>query len=145
MTDALSSSALSAMYQDTILSHYRAPHNRRVLDDATAEGRRKNPLCGDEIVVQLRIEHDVIADIAFGGRGCSIATASASMLTDAVRGLTTREALTLAGGVHATLQGERATLPDALDALRAVAAFPARHGCAAMPWAALRDALSHHQ
>jgi nitrogen fixation NifU-like protein len=132
---------LSAMYQDTILSHYRAPHNRRALDGATAEGRRKNPLCGDEIRVQLRLEGDVVTDVAFGGRGCSIATASASMLTDAVRGATTRDALALASAVDAMLQGRATMLPEALDALRGVAGFPARHGCATMPWAALRDAL----
>jgi nitrogen fixation NifU-like protein len=136
-----SAALLSAMYQDTILSHHRAPHNRRVLDGATTEGRRKNPLCGDEIRVQLRIEGDRITDVAFGGRGCSIATASASMLTDAVRGATPKAALALASAVDAMLQGRATVLPDALEALRGVAGFPARHGCATMPWAALRDAL----
>ena len=135
------SATLSAMYQDTLLSHYRAPHNRRELGAPNAEGRRKNPLCGDEIRVQVRIEGDAIADVAFGGRGCSIATASASMLTDAVRGLDVSDALRLAGAVDAMLQGDPAALPESLLALRGVAGFPARHGCATMPWAALRDAL----
>ena len=132
------------MYQETLLSHYRAPHNRRALPDATAEGRRKNPLCGDEIVVQARLEHGRIADVAFGGRGCSIATASASMLTEVVRGLSPKEALGLAAAVDDMLQGLQGrgpVLPPALEALRGVAGFPARHGCATMPWAALRDAL----
>ena len=139
MTDT--SATLSAMYQDTILSHHRAPHNRRVLDAPTGEGHRKNPLCGDEIRVQVRVEHGIIADVAFGGRGCSIATASASMLTDTARGMSARDALALAAGVDAMLQGVAGVLPDTLDALRGVAGFPARHGCATMPWAALRDAL----
>jgi nitrogen fixation NifU-like protein len=143
--DIVSSSALSAMYQDTLLSHYRAPHNRRELAEPSAEGRKRNPLCGDEIQVQVRIEAEVIADVAFGGRGCSIATASASMLTETVRGLTVPDALLLAGAVDAMLQGQSTTLPESLDALRGVAGFPARHGCATMPWAALRDALRETQ
>ena len=140
MTDT--SASLSAMYQETLLSHYRAPHNRRALPDATAEGRRKNPLCGDEILVQARLEHGVIVDVAFGGRGCSIATASASMLTDAVRGMNPTDALALAAAVDDMLQGRASALPPALEALRGVAGFPARHGCATMPWAALREALN---
>lgn len=141
MSDASSAATLSAMYQDALLSQYRAPHNRRTLQDATSEGRRRNPLCGDEIVVQARIEAGVIAEVAFGGRGCSIATASASMLTDAVRGMCPRDALALASAVDAMLTGSAAELPPILDALRGVAGFPARHGCATMPWAALRDAI----
>lgn len=130
------------MYQDALLTHYRAPHNRREIVQATASGSRRNPLCGDEIRVQVRLEHDVIVDVAFGGQGCSIATASASMLTDAVRGLSPAAALGVAGQVDAMLRGDPSPVPNALDALRGVTPFPARHGCATMPWAALRDALS---
>ena len=122
MTDA----TFSAMYQDALLAHYRAPHNRRTLEHPTAAGTRKNPLCGD----------------AFTGRGCSIAVASASMLTDVVRGLSAADARRVANRLDELLAGALAPdLPAALDALRGVAPFPGRHGCATMPWAALRSAL----
>lgn len=137
-----SSAGLSAMYQDTLLAHHRAPHNRRALASPTGTGARKNPLCGDEIRVEVQITSGVVTDVAFTGRGCSIATASASMLTDTVRGLSPREALALGERVDSMLHGASGTvLPPELDALRGVAPFPARHGCATMPWAALRDAL----
>ena len=133
--------ALSAMYQETLLAHHRAPHNRRAIADATGTGTRKNPLCGDEIRIDVLVEDAVIADVAFGGRGCSIATASASMLTDVVRGCTVHQALAMAADVELMLQGTTVDLPVALDSLRGVAPFAARHRCANMPWAALRDAL----
>ncbi len=186
--------SLSAMYQETLLAHYRAPHNRRELPDATARAARRNPLCGDALEVAIRVDapHDVsqsvshpvsqsasepvlpsrsrshsrvqsrldtttsssvqsptaapssaLADVAFTGRGCSIAVASASMMTDATRGLGRDEALRLVSVVEAMLtQGAPALqLPESLTALRAVAPFPGRHGCASMPWLALRDAL----
>ena len=129
------------MYQDALLAHYRAPQNRRVLVDATASGRRRNPLCGDEIVVELRVADGVILDAGFGGRGCSIATASASMLSAAVVGKTRGDAIHLADAVDAMLRGEPAAMPPELEPLRGVAPFPARHGCVTMPWAALREAL----
>ncbi len=129
------------MYQDALLAHYRAPQNRRTLADANASGRRKNPLCGDEIVVELRVDAGSIADAGFGGRGCSIATASASMLSGAIVGKSPEDALRLADAVDAMLRGEPVIVPPALEALRGVAPFPARHGCATMPWAAMRDAL----
>ena len=130
------------MYQDELLAHYRAPHNRRDLAYATGSGARRNPLCGDEIRVQVLLEHGIITDAGFGGRGCSIATASASMLTDVIRGLTPRDALALADSVDAMLRGETRAVPDSIRSLQGVAPFPARHGCATMPWSALRDALS---
>ncbi|HYW32498.1 MAG TPA: SUF system NifU family Fe-S cluster assembly protein [Gemmatimonas sp.] len=136
-----SGASLSAMYQDTLLAHHRAPHNRRELLAPTGRGARKNPLCGDEIRVDVQVRDGLVADVAFGGRGCSIATASASMLTDVVCGLSRAEALVLCSRVEEMLHGGAAELPAELDALRGVAPFPARHGCATMPWAALRDAL----
>ncbi len=129
------------MYQETLLAHHRAPHNRRALTAPTSQGARKNPLCGDEIRVEVEVRAGRVVDVAFGGRGCSIATASASMLTDVVRGLSPANAVALCAQVEEMLHGSVAELPPALNALRGVAPFPARHGCATMPWAALRDAL----
>ena len=136
--------ALSAMYQDRLLAEYRAPKNRRAMPEATARAERKNPLCGDAIEVMVREANGRIADVSFLGQGCSIAVASASLLTEAVRGRTIREALALASDVERMLDRAtpgRVVLPEALDPLRSVASFPARHGCALMPWQALREGL----
>ncbi|MEO7521217.1 MAG: Fe-S cluster assembly sulfur transfer protein SufU [Gemmatimonas sp.] len=133
---------LSALYQDALLAHYRSPQNRREMAEATGTGSRRNPLCGDEVQVQLRVENGMIVDVAFSGRACSIATASASMLTEVVRGLTPRGALDVADALDRMLRGECTALTATLQALRGVAPFPARHACATMPWAAFRAALS---
>jgi len=144
--------SIAAMYQDALLAHHRAPHNRRVIESPTASGERKNPVCGDEMTVMVVLDAEVVRDVAFTGRGCSIATASASMMTDAVRGLSVREALALADAVDRMLHPDAGgaggvdavpePLPDALTPLRGVAPFPGRHGCAMLPWQALREALT---
>lgn len=130
------------MYQEALLAHHRAPRNRRGLAAATGEASYRNPVCGDEIIVQVQVQGGVIADAAFGGRGCSIATASASMMTDAVYGLLVHEAEALAEKVERMLGGAAVELPEPLSPLRAVAPFAGRHGCARMPWQALREALT---
>lgn len=141
MTAPSTAASIAAMYQEALLAHYRAPHNRRALTDASGEASYRNPVCGDEILVQVRVTGDVIADAAFGGRGCSIATASASMMTEAVRGLRVADAAALGEAVERMLGGAPVELPALLDPLRGVAPFAGRHGCARMPWQALRDAL----
>jgi len=140
----VSSARLSAMYQDRILQHYRAPHGRGVLEGATAQGSRKNPLCGDDFRVSVAVLGTSIREVRFEGRGCSISTASASMLTDAVRGLEVREARLLMERVERLLQGDAPVDPASLGdliALAGVASYPQRAGCARLPWQALRDAL----
>jgi nitrogen fixation NifU-like protein len=140
------------MYQEALLAHYRAPHNRRALPGATAKGSRRNPLCGDALVVEVLIGptdqpsedgSPVLLDVGFAGRGCAIAVASASMMTDTVSGQRCSDALRLIALVDAMLTAGHPApdLPHSLVALRAVAPFPGRHGCASMPWLALRDAL----
>lgn len=138
-----SGASLSAMYQDALLAHHRAPHNRRVIAQATGTASLRNPVCGDDLRVMVTVTDDVIEDAAFDGRGCSIATASASMMTDAVRGLSPADALLLATRVERMLLDPSAAdaLPEALAPLRGVAPFPGRHGCARMAWQALREAL----
>lgn len=140
------------MYQDALLAHHRAPHNRRVIDAPTASGARKNPVCGDDITVMVTLDADIVRDVAFTGRGCSISTASASMMTDAVLGLAVGDALAVAdavdrmlhpvGGSTGSTETAPEPLPDALTPLRGVAPFPGRHGCAMLPWQALREALT---
>lgn len=138
-----SDASLSAMYQDTLLAHHRAPHNRRVLAGETHAAERRNPLCGDAIRVAIVLDDGRIAACGFTGQGCSVAVASASMMTDELNGKTPVEALTMISALEAMLRGDavRGALPEQLDALRGVAPFPGRHACATMPWLALRDAL----
>jgi nitrogen fixation protein NifU and related proteins len=133
------------MYQEMILQHYRAPHGRGLPTGAAVhEGARRNPLCGDDMRVGVVLEGDRIHAVGFEGRGCSITMASASMLTDAVRGHSVHEARALAAAVEALLRGEvvrEDALTGDLRALAGVAAYPQRVGCARMPWLALLDAL----
>ncbi len=143
-----SPASISAMYQEALLAHHRAPHNRRDIESPSGRAARKNPVCGDEITVMVRLEHDVVSDVSFGGRGCSIATASASMMTDSVCGLPVAQALAVADAVDRMLHAAASesaiepTLPESLTPLRGVAPFPGRHGCAMLPWQALREALT---
>src|SRR6187402_1916009 len=104
--------SLSARRQELLLAEYRAPKNRREMPEATARAEQKNPLCGDAIAVMVREVNGRIADASFTGAGCSIAVASASLLTQVVRGRTTREALSLAADVDRML--DRAT-PGRVD------------------------------
>ena len=136
------SPSLAAMYQEALLAHHRAPHNKREMPDATGFAEHKNPVCGDQIRVMVRVEDSRIADVSFLGQSCSGGTAAASMMTDAVRGLEVREALASADSLDAMLNGDQhAVLPESLAPLRSVAPFAGRHGCARLPWIGLRDAL----
>jgi len=133
---------LSAVYQDRLLAEYRAPKNRRVLTEPTGRAERKNPLCGDAMCVMVRAEHDTITDVAFTGQGCAIATASASLLTQAVACLKPASTLQLVASVEAMLSGAAVDdLPEILAPLRGAVRFSARHRCVLLPWLALRDAL----
>jgi nitrogen fixation NifU-like protein len=134
------------MYQEVILQHYRAPHGRGVPAEAGAlVGGRKNPLCGDDITLGVVLRGEVIEQVGFEGRGCSITIASASMLTDAVRGRNVGEALALRARVEQLLNGAvvpTADLAGDLRALSGVARYPQRVGCARMPWQVLTDVLA---
>jgi len=133
------------MYQEMILRHYRAPHGRGLPTGTVVhEGARKNPLCGDDMRMGVVLRGDQIEAVGFEGRGCSITMASASMLTDAVRGRSVGEVRALAASVEALLRGQAVgeeSLSGDLRALAGVAAYPQRVGCARMPWLALLDAL----
>lgn len=137
-----SSAATEALFQDTILDHYRKPRNKGVLPGATARGSVVNPTCGDEIAVEIVAAGDRIEQAKFTGRGCSISQASASMMTTVVSGLTRDQLRALADRFAAMLRGEQpGQLPGELRALGNVAKFPARVPCALMPWRALDIAL----
>ena len=136
---------LAAIYQELILDHYRRPRNKGALDGADASVERRNPLCGDEIGLQLALDGDVVRDVRFTGRGCSISQASASMLTQALRGRTRAEAEALLARFTRLVHGDAEAARDAslgeLRALQGVARFPARIRCATLAWSALEEAL----
>ncbi len=139
-------SELNDLYQDTILDHNKNPRNFRDIEDAdkTADGR--NPLCGDALRVYVKMENDVVADVAFKGSGCAISKASASMMTQAVKGKNREEAEQLFDEFHKMVTGELdiETDDNSLGKLRVFAGvleFPARVKCASLSWHTLNAAL----
>ena len=137
---------LGALYEEVILDHNRSPRNWGEIPGAKrVDGR--NPLCGDRISLSVQVDGDVITDIRFTGEGCAISKASASMMTQAIKGKTRQEAAALFERFHDLVTG-RATQPAAdksLGSLRAfagVARFPTRVKCATMAWHALNEAIS---
>ena len=136
------SSGLEDLYQELILDHNRRPRNFRAIDG----GRRVegyNPLCGDRITVYLRVDNDVIKDVSFQGSGCAISKASASLMTESVKGRTIAEAATLFEKFQQMITGSPAA-PAAdlgkLSALAGVRQFPIRVKCASLAWHTLRAA-----
>ena len=102
-------SELTDLYQEVILDHNRRPHNFRVIDGATAKQEGYNPLCGDRLTLYLTLEGDVIKDAAFQGQGCAISKASASLMTDAIKGKTVAEARDLFEHFHAMITSDTDT------------------------------------
>lgn len=138
--------ALSSLYQEVILDHYRRPRNKSALDDATHTVTMNNPLCGDVIELMLRVEDDRIGEARFVGRGCSISQASASMMTAALEGRTVREGLALAEKFTRLLHGDAEIARDRelgdLRALAGVSKFPVRIKCALLGFNCLEELLS---
>jgi len=136
---------LGALYEEVILDHNRSPRNWGEIPDATARVQGTNPLCGDRLTLTLRLDGDVISDVRFTGEGCAISKASASMMTQAIKGKTRADAERLFEGFHDLVTGKGGTPPDAsLGSLRAfagVARFPTRVKCATMAWHALKEGL----
>jgi nitrogen fixation protein NifU and related proteins len=134
---------LNDLYRDVILDHNRKPRNFGVLDPADASVEGFNPMCGDRLTVQLRMNGDAITDIRFEGEGCAISTASASLMTEAVKGKTRVEALALFDRVHRLLTDDAAPSDELgkLAALSGVREFPARVKCASLCWHTLASAL----
>jgi nitrogen fixation NifU-like protein len=137
---------LSDLYQQLIVEHNRAPRNFKQLAHPTGRAEGANPLCGDQISLEVELEGDRIADVGFQGSGCAISQASASLLTGAVLGKTTAEAEALFQEVHTMLTTTPGTAVDTsklgkLAALAGVRQFPVRVKCASLPWHTLRAAL----
>jgi nitrogen fixation NifU-like protein len=142
-------SNLDALYQELILEHNRRPRNYRVMEGADRVVESHNPLCGDALTLWLKLDGDRVADASFQGSGCAISRASASLMTDAVKGKTRAEAEQLFEKFHALVTGKLTAESDAatvkslggLRALGGVARFPIRVKCASMAWHALKSAL----
>ncbi|HKE90297.1 MAG TPA: SUF system NifU family Fe-S cluster assembly protein [Gemmatimonadales bacterium] len=137
---------LSDLFQQIIVEHNHSPRNFKKLVHPTREADGANPLCGDEIKLEVELAGDRIADIGFQGSGCAISQASASLLTGAVQGKSTAEAQELFRQVHAMLTSAPGTPLDTaklgkLAALAGVRQFPVRVKCASLPWHTLRAAL----
>lgn len=145
MTDPASDARLSALYQEVILDHYRRPRNRGTLEEPTGSASLRNPLCGDEVDVQVTVEDGKVADVKFGGRGCSISQASASMMTELVKGRTPDEVQALGERFAEMIRGSAEAAKDqALGQARAlsgVSRFPTRVRCALIAWEAMARAI----
>ncbi len=138
-------SDLSDLYQEILLEHNRRPRNFRALEDATHHADGFNPLCGDQISLQLRLDEDTVGDVGFQGHGCAISRASASLLTQSVKGTSTENAMAMFNEFHRML-----TEPDAdlnydllgdLEMLAGVIAYPTRIKCAILAWHTLKAAM----
>ena len=138
-------SDLRELYQQLIIDHSKSPRNCRVIEgaDATAEGH--NPLCGDEVTVYVKLDGDRVSDISFRGNGCAISTASASLLTEVLKGKTREEAETMFRGFHDLVTRGAPDGPapplGKLQVFAGVSEFPVRVKCATLVWHTLRAAL----
>jgi nitrogen fixation NifU-like protein len=139
-------SELNELYQDTILEHNKNPRNFREIEDANKKALGNNPLCGDALQVFVSMDGDTISDVAFKGSGCAISKASASMMTQAVKGRTSEEAEELFGEFTKMVRGEldEESPENHLGRLKIFAGvreFPARVKCASLSWHTLNAAL----
>ncbi len=141
--------SLDNLYRRVIMDHYQNPKNRGKLDDGAFTIDMNNPTCGDSISLQMSIEDGRITDVKFLGDGCSISMASASMMTEAVKGLKVEQSLELVDLFSRMMRGEevdaeRFPLED-IEALSGVKNFPARIKCATLAWKALGKGIEEHK
>jgi nitrogen fixation NifU-like protein len=150
-------SELTDLYQEVILDHNRRPHNFRAIDAASAKQEGYNPLCGDRLTLYLTLDGEVIKDAAFQGSGCAISKASASLMTDAVKGKTVAEARALFDAFHAMITSDPTTpLPELsaeaqsakvdlgkLSVFAGVREYPTRIKCASLAWHTMKAAVAH--
>lgn len=133
---------LRELYQETVLDHYRQPRNSGRLIDANRTAQGFNPLCGDKLTLYLKVEDGVIRDVSFEGSGCAIATASASLMTESIKGIREEEALQLLQNIHGmVIEGDKAGDMGKLEVLAGVHEFPERVKCATLAWHTMKAAL----
>ena len=129
------------LYREVILDHYKNPRGHGVMEDADAQAEGVNPLCGDELILHLRLG-DRIDAVSFEGAGCAVCIASASMMTLAVKGSTAAEASRLMQRVRELVAGGDGANLGELESLKGVTQYPARRKCALLAWRALEAALA---
>jgi nitrogen fixation NifU-like protein len=140
-------SDLQELYQSIILDHNRRPKNYGTLEGATRRAEGRNPLCGDEVKVELKVENDAIGDVRFTASGCAVSRAAASIMTQAVKGKSRDEVERLFEQFHDLVTGKLKPSPIEARAMGEMAAFsgvsrfPVRVKCASMPWHTLQKAL----
>jgi nitrogen fixation NifU-like protein len=140
-------SELSELYQEVILDHNKKPRNFHQLETANRTAEGFNPLCGDQLTVYMQLEDEVVKEISFVGQGCAISKASASMMTQSVKGKSKQEAEVLFDEFHRMVTGELdyETTPNHLGRLTifsGVREFPARVKCASLSWHTMHAALN---
>ena len=143
-------SDLTSLYQEVILDHAKRPRNFHILQNADHHANGYNPLCGDKVTIYLKIVDDRIADISFEGSGCAISTASASILTETLKGKTRAEAEALFEEFHNMVTGQKLQPSNApalgkLEVFCGVSEFPVRVKCASLAWHTLRSALQGNE
>lgn len=141
--------SLDELYRRVIMDHYQRPRNKGRIEEGAVTVDLNNPTCGDRISLQLRIEDEKIMEAKFLGEGCSISLASASMMTEAVKGLTVDQALELVDLFSRMMQGEKIDFEkfplEDIEALQGVSKFPARIKCALLSWKALEKGMKEHK
>ncbi|MGG0656693.1 Fe-S cluster assembly sulfur transfer protein SufU [Rummeliibacillus pycnus] len=140
----MSMNKLDQLYRSVIMDHYKKPRNKGVIDDSNVSIDMNNPTCGDRIHLSLQVEDGIVVDAKFEGEGCSISMSSASMMTQAIKGKTTEEAVELAHVFSEMMLGHEHD--DSLDlgdveALSGVSQFPARIKCATLSWKAMEKGI----
>ena len=139
------------LYQELILDHYRNPRNNKKIEPHTHDAEGQNPLCGDELEIFINVVDGVIDDISFEAEGCAISQASASLMTESLKGKTLEEANAMYGKMHRVLTGADPVEGDELvelgklEALGGVAEFPVRVKCASLAWHTMHAALENLQ
>ncbi len=137
------------IYQELILDHFKHPRNYHEMDDHSHSAEGHNPLCGDELEIYVKVENSIIKDVSFKGAGCAISQASASLMTEKLMGLSTKEALTTFEKVHTMLTGKN---PDEMSekeiedlgkvgVLSGVCNYPMRVKCASLAWHTIKAAI----
>lgn len=140
--------SLDDLYREVILDHYRNPRNKRALSPADIELERNNPLCGDEIAIHAVVGDGVVRDVAFEGQGCSISQASASMLTEQVRGKTLEELDQMILTFRAMMAGKEDPSEEELGdlvALKGVIKYPVRIKCAVLAWDTIQEGVTQYR
>jgi nitrogen fixation NifU-like protein len=139
--------ALDDLYREVILDHYTRPRNKGTLDDADIKVEGANPLCGDELGISVKLSNGKIAAVRFVGRGCSISQASASMMTEQIKGKTLAEARALVGRFKAMMHGQAVSEDELGDlmSLQGVRKFPVRIKCATLAWVALDQGVEEFE